>query len=68
MRAIYPDATEEELCEGLETLKDYLRIAFKIVNRLAHDGDETLTMINKIPTIQAQRSNPTNNNQHFNNL
>ncbi len=68
MRVIYPDATEQELREGLEALKDYLRIAFKIVSRLAHDGDESLTIIDKIPTIKPQRSNPTNNNQPFNNL
>lgn len=47
MRAIYPEATEEQLQAGLEALKDYLKVAIKIVNRLADEDISFLTTMDK---------------------
>lgn len=68
MRALYPHATEEQLQDGVEALTEYLKVAIRIINRLARENPDALTMPDKISTIQTQRSNPTNNEQPFNNL
>jgi hypothetical protein len=68
MKKIYPDANEEELRAGLEALKNYLRVALKIVARRMREEAAALTVTPKIPTIQKQRSNPIHTNKLFNNL
>jgi hypothetical protein len=57
MRKIYPDASEEQLREGLENLKRYVKVGLKIAARVLRE--KSLTAGDGIPTMRAQRSNPT---------
>lgn len=68
MRKIYPDASEEQLREGLENLKRYVKVGLKIAARVLRE--ESLTAHDEIPTMRTQRSNPTQtiNNTFFENL
>ena len=38
MRKIYPDATEQELREGKETLENYLKLGLKIIARMEREA------------------------------
>jgi hypothetical protein len=68
MKAIYPDASEAHLQEGLEALKDYLRLAVKIMVRVMREDPKALTGFRRLPTMQTERSNPININKRLENL
>lgn len=57
MRQLYPKATDDELQQGHENLKSYLRLAFKIARRLLTEETGALTRGSGVSTMQTQRSN-----------